>query len=142
VIGRPVGELLSNLRARVQAEKERTDTARESRAAALAMKLPLVHRTAPLTNPDTWRAILGSGHIRAVDPHTDREKRLGSTRTAYFFFGHPEARGWYERACRENPYLSLAVDALARLNKPQPPFPSAEPSSEAALENEVDEERG
>lgn len=47
-----------------------------------------------------------------------------------------EARGCYERARQENPHLSLASEALARFDKPQPPVPSAGPPSEAALDNE------
>lgn len=89
VIGRSLGELLGQLRDRIQQDDDRTDAAREMKATAFAMRLPLVHRTAPLNNPDSWRTILRSGCIRAGKPHTDREERLGSTRTAYFFFGHP-----------------------------------------------------
>lgn len=89
MIHRPLDELLGRLRARVERDVERTDVAREIRSNALVMKLPLVHRTAPAEKPDTWRAILKSGTIRAGAPHTEREKRLGSKRTAYFFFGHP-----------------------------------------------------
>lgn len=89
MIGRSLEELLGALHSRVSQEQERTDAARESKATALARKLPLVHRTAPVSAPDRWRAILQSGRIRAGEPNTEREKRLGSTRTAYFFFGHP-----------------------------------------------------
>ncbi len=89
MIARPLGDLLLQLRERVQHEPQRLDAEREQKASALAANLPLVHRTAPPQHPGVWRTILESGAIRAGKPHTEREERLGSKQTAYFFLGHP-----------------------------------------------------
>lgn len=55
----------------------------------MAATLPLVHRTVPIDQPQRWDDILRTACIRATLPCTERERRLGSTRAAYFFFGHP-----------------------------------------------------
>lgn len=85
----PVGELLSRLRAGVRSLPERNDAHREARARALVVKLPLVHRTVTADRPGRWQEILRSKRIQAKKPSTTREERLGSTRAAYFFLGHP-----------------------------------------------------